>query len=39
VNYFIQDIRAAIDIKKQCPPEYQLAISNIKEVKPWLFPR
>lgn len=39
VNYFIQDVRAAIDIKKQCPPEYQLAISNIKEVKPWLFPR
>src|SRR5450759_908807 len=39
VNYFIQDVRAAIDIKKQCPPEYQLAISNIKEVKPWLFLR
>jgi len=39
VNYFIQDVRAAVDIKKQCPPEYQLAVSNIKEVKPWLFPR
>jgi hypothetical protein len=39
VNYFVQDVRAAVDIKKQCPPEYQLAISNIKEVKPWLFPR
>lgn len=38
VNYFIQDIRAATDIKKQKPPEYQLAISNIEEVRPWLFP-
>jgi predicted DNA-binding transcriptional regulator YafY len=39
VSYFIQDIRAAIDTKKQCAPDYQLAVSNIKEVEPWLFPR
>jgi len=39
VSYFIQDIRAAIDIKKQRAPDYQLAVSNIKEVEPWLFPR
>lgn len=38
VNYFIQDLRAAIDVKTQRPPEYQLAVGNIKEIKPWLFP-
>lgn len=39
VSYFIQDIRAAIDTKKQRTPDHQLAVSNIKEVEPWLFPR
>ncbi|GAB5606532.1 hypothetical protein TK5_26130 [Sideroxyarcus sp. TK5] len=39
VSYFIQEIRAAIDTRKQCQPNYQLAVSNIKEVEPWLFPR
>lgn len=38
VSYFIQDIRAAIDVKTQCPPEYQLAVGNIKEIGSWLFP-
>lgn len=38
VNYFIQDVRAAIDIRTQRPPEYQLAVQNFKEVLPWLFP-
>lgn len=38
VNYFIQDVRAAIDTTLQRPPEYQLAVQNIDEVKPWLFP-
>ena len=38
VSYFIQDVRAATDIKKQQPPDYQLAVSNLDEVKPWLFP-
>lgn len=38
VSYFIQDARAAIDVKKQLPPDYQLAVDNIEEVKPWLFP-
>ncbi len=38
VNYYIQDIRAATDTVKQKPPEYQLAVSNMDEVKPWLFP-
>lgn len=38
VNYFIQDIRAAIDAKTQRPPDFQLAVANIQEVMPWLFP-
>lgn len=38
VNYFIQDIRAAIDVKTQRPPEYQIAVANAQEVMPWLFP-
>lgn len=38
VSYFIQDVRAATDVKKQCPPDYQLAVANLDEVKPWLFP-
>ncbi len=38
VSYFIQDIRAAIDLKTQRPPEYQLAVDNVKEVTRWLFP-
>ena len=38
VNYFIQDVRAATDVKKQRPPDYQLAVANLEEVKPWLFP-
>lgn len=38
VSYFIQDVRAATDVRKQLPPDYQLAVDNIEEVKPWLFP-
>jgi hypothetical protein len=38
VGYFIQDMRAAIDVKKQRPPDYQLAVANFDEVSPWLFP-
>jgi hypothetical protein len=37
VSYFIQDVRAAVDVDKQKPPEYQLAIGNIKDIKQWLF--
>lgn len=35
--YFIQDIRAATDPTKQLPPEYQLAVENMEELRPWLF--
>lgn len=38
VSYYIQDVRAATNTAKQKPPEYQLAVSNIEEVRPWLFP-
>lgn len=38
VSYFIQDVRAATDVKTQRPPDYQLAVANLEEVKPWLFP-
>lgn len=38
VSYFIQDARAATDVSKQLPPDYQLAVANLDEVKPWLFP-
>lgn len=38
VGYFVQDVRAATDVKQQRPPEYQLAVANIAEVSPWLFP-
>lgn len=37
VSYFIQDVRAAIDMNKQKPPEYQLIVDNINEIKRWLF--
>lgn len=37
VTYFIQDVRAAIDIRTQRPPDYQLAVENVDEVAPWLF--
>ncbi|MCL2660594.1 MAG: WYL domain-containing protein [Acidobacteriaceae bacterium] len=38
VGYFVQDIRAATDIKLQQPPEYQLVVENMDEVSKWLFP-
>jgi hypothetical protein len=33
VPYFIQNIRAATDTNRQCPPEYQQAVANIEEVR------
>jgi predicted DNA-binding transcriptional regulator YafY len=38
VSYYIQDVRAATDIARQRPPEYQLAVENMEELSPWLFP-
>jgi len=38
IGYFIQDIRAATSPETQMPLDYQLAVANIDEVGPWLFP-
>jgi len=38
VAYFIQDVRAALNPETQQPPDYQLAVDNFDEVKPWVFP-
>jgi Predicted transcriptional regulator len=37
VNYVINDIRAAIDPKRQVPPEFYLEVLNADEVQQWLF--
>lgn len=38
VPYLLQDLRVAVDTRRQRPPEYQLAIANLEEVRLWLFP-
>jgi hypothetical protein len=38
VPYFIQELRAATDVERQLPPDYQIAIDNREECKEWLFP-
>ncbi|MDP2153883.1 MAG: WYL domain-containing protein [Methylotenera sp.] len=37
VNYFINNVGAAVDVEKQRPPEYFLAVENVKEISKWLF--
>jgi len=37
VNYVINDLRAAIDPKRQLPPEYQLEVLNEPDLRPYLF--
>lgn len=36
--YLVQELRLALDINKDVPPEYQLAVENVEEVRKWLFP-
>lgn len=36
--YLIQELRLALDVTKELPPEYQLAVENVEEVRKWLFP-
>jgi len=36
--YLVQELRLALDITKDVPPEYQLAVENVDEVRQWLFP-
>lgn len=38
VAYFIQDVRAALSPEEQRPPDYQLAVANLDEIRPWVFP-
>lgn len=37
VPYLIQELQVAIDIERQLPPDYQLALDNREECKEWLF--
>lgn len=39
VPYLVQDLRAATDVDAQVPPDYQLAVGNVEEIRQWLFPR
>jgi predicted DNA-binding transcriptional regulator YafY len=36
--YLVQELRLALDVTKELPPEYQLAVENVEEVRKWLFP-
>jgi hypothetical protein len=38
VPYLIQDLRAAIDRQKEHPPDFQIEVANLTEIRPWLFP-
>lgn len=35
--YVINNIFAAFDPERQQPPEFQLEVHNVKDLKPWLF--
>lgn len=37
LNYMTQELMAATDIDQQCPPDYQLAVENMRECRQWLF--
>lgn len=36
--YLIQELKLALDVSKELPPEYQMAVENVEEVRKWLFP-
>lgn len=36
VPYLFQELRLAVDPSRDLPPEYQMAVENIEEVRPWL---
>ncbi|MDH6167125.1 hypothetical protein M2282_002274 [Variovorax boronicumulans] len=38
LNYLAQELMAATDVKRQAPPDFQLAIENMQECRRWLFP-
>ncbi len=36
--YLVQELRMALDVTKELPPEYQLAVESVEGVRKWLFP-
>lgn len=36
--YAIQEMRAALDVTTQRPPDYQIVVANADRIRPWLFP-
>lgn len=38
VQYVIQDLRAAVHPEREVPPEYQMEVANVTELRKWLFP-
>lgn len=36
-SYLLQELRVAIDVDKQLPPEFQLEVANLKDVKKYLW--
>lgn len=36
--YLVQELRLALNVTKELPPDYQLAVENVEEVRKWLFP-
>lgn len=37
VKYMVREMEIAVNVKEQTPPDYQLALGNIKNVGRWLF--
>lgn len=37
LQYVVQDIRIAVDLNTELPPQYQLAVVNVAEIKKFLF--
>lgn len=36
--YLVQELRLALDVSQELPPDFQLAVENVQEVRKWLFP-
>lgn len=37
LNYVIQELRIAVDVTKELPPSFQLALADNTMIRPWLF--
>lgn len=38
VPYMVHELRLALDVDKELPPDYLMAVENVDEVSKWLFP-